>query len=397
MSFLRNYSIATEGNECPTIYHTWCGLSTLSSLISRRVWIDQGFFTVYPNMYVLLVGNPGIKKTTGMKIARSMIREFPNIPIAPTAITKEAMTQYLAEEGSPCKKVFQWEGKKKEYSHLSIFANEIVSLLSLGGNPIGMIDFLTDIWDQDVFEVKTKNKGTDLVHGPYLTILGCMTPETTQNLLNQRIISGGFSRRCIFVFADKNNKPVSRPKVTEAQELAWKKCVERGKQLQLISGKFEWTPESMKFFDEWYDENFYKIEKTDDIVMQGFYRSKGEYVLKVAMLIALSEKDELVLHEADISASLAFIEQIEPHVSTVFSGTGRNELSPIGAAMLNLIQAQKGPVNIKRIYAAFWNQANYEEQNKILGFLKTQGKIDIKDLPEEKLTLVGTPDQFAAR
>ena len=38
-----------------------------------------------------------------------------------------------------------------------------------GGNPIGMIDFFTDVWDQEVFRVETKNKGTDIILNPYVS------------------------------------------------------------------------------------------------------------------------------------------------------------------------------------------------------------------------------------
>lgn len=380
MSFLRDYQEFATGNECPAIYHTWCGMSALSSLASRRFWVDQGFFTVYPNLYIILVGDPGIKKTTGMKLARKLIQQFPHIPVAPASITKEAITQHMAEKGSPCQKVFSYEGHRKDYTHLTIFCNEIVSLLSAGGNPIGMIDFLTDIWDQDVFEVKTKNKGRDLVKGPFITILACMTPETTKNLLNQSIISGGFSRRCMFVMAHRNEKPVARPQLTKEQTDAWDRCIQRANEIQKMSGKFQWSPEAETFFDEWYDKNFWQTEQTDDIVMQGFYRSKGEYVLKIAMLVSLSEKNELILTKADIEAALHFIEQVEPEVSTVFAGTGRNEMAPIANAMLLLVK-EKGKMDVKRLYAAFYAQASMDEMNEVIRFLVNQKKVK---LTEEK-------------
>ena len=156
MSFLRNYSIMTSGNESPVVYHNWAALSTLSSLISRRVWVDMGIFTVYPNMYVLFVGMPGIKKSTAMDISLRMLQSLHDIPISPPSVTKEALTQMMAEEDSPCQKAFKVGEDLHHYTHLSLYCNEFATLLDAGGNAPGMIGFLTDL--EIVTGKRTKRK-----------------------------------------------------------------------------------------------------------------------------------------------------------------------------------------------------------------------------------------------
>lgn len=349
----------------------------------------MGYFKVYPNMYIMLVGNPGIKKTTAMKLARRLVVEVGDRTIAPASITKEALTQYMAEKNSPCKHVFGNEAEGfHEFTHISIFANELVNLLNAGGNPIGMIDLLTDIWDSDKFEVKTKNKGNDFIEGPFINILGCMTPEVMQNLLYQRIISGGFSRRCLFVYANHNGDPVPIPSLTPQQEKAWELCVQRGKELLKFEGRFHWTPDAEQFWKDWYCTNFKATEKCDSLVLQGFHRSKPEYLLKVAMLIACSENDELLLTAGILKAALAFIDQVQPGIQTVFEGTGRNELSPIAGAIQRFIEASEEPVKLKRIYATFYQDADTDEINKILDHLAKVEKIVMKSVVFDKTAVV---------
>lgn len=375
MSFLKNYSKFTEGNESPTVYHTWAGLSALSSIISRRVWIDMGFFTVYPNMYILFVGKAGIKKSTAMNIARKLVRQIKTIPISPPSITREAMTQMMSEEGSPCQKTFKHDGKLKTYTHLSIFCNELVTLLNAGGNATGMIETITDIWDQDLFEVKTKNRGTDYIQGPYITICGCITTETMNNLMNTKIISSGFSRRCLFVHSNDYGTPVPVPIITDDQKNAWDECVKRAKELQNIDGEFEWSADARKFWHDFYIKNHDRKAKEDNGVMQGFLQSKPEYVLKVAMLTTLSESDKLIITPEHLALADEFIRQIEPEMSLVFEGTGRNELSPIASAIERMIVDSPKAIPIKRIYATFYNDANTEEIDKILQHLARVDKI----------------------
>lgn len=382
-NFLRDYSIFVSGNESPPIYHLWCGLSALSSLISRRVWTNQGFFFVHTNMYIILVGDPGIKKSTAMKIARNLIREIPNIPIAPTAPTKEALLRSMCEEGSPSIRTYKHDNKTVTYSHLSCFCNELTTLLGSGGNETGYIGVLTDIWDQDKFEVKTIGRGNDYIENPFITILGCMTMETSANLVNQKIISGGFSRRCIFVYASENGPPVSRPQLTPEQESAWQRCILRGKELQFVSGKFSWEPAAEKFFDTWYLTNHSGVNTVDSIAEKGFMQSKAEYVIKLAMLFQISESNELLITEQNLKSSISMLNEVQPHVNVVFGGTGRNELNSVATAIERFIHAQKEPLPIKKVVQLFFKDASKDEIMKILDYLQAADKIKRVQITKE--------------
>lgn len=393
MSFLTNYSTATSGNESPVVFHNWAGLSALSSLMSRRVWIDCGFFTVYPNMYVLLVGKPGIKKSTAMSVARRLIREIQTIPIAPPSITKEAMTQLMAEDDSPCKKNFigrNPDGTEKltDYTHLSLFCNEFVTLLNSGGNASGMIELLTDIWDEDRFEVKTKNKGTDYIMGPFLTLLGCLTTETMSSLMNTKILQSGFNRRCVLVYSEDYGTPVAIPTVTVDQERAWNACIDQGKRLQKISGAFTWGEGAKDWWIPWYNSHHEKKKREENPILEGFYNSKPEYVLKIAMLTTLSETESLVLTPEHLALALSFIDQIEPEMTVAFDGTGRNELGQIASAIEKAIVASRDPMKVNKVHALFYNQADTDEINKILEHLHRVGKISRHNLTVKKGTVI---------
>lgn len=381
-NFLRDYSIFISGNESPAIYHMWSALSCLSSLVSRRVWTDQGIFQVHANMYCILVGDPGIKKTTAMNVARNLIREIPNIPIAPTAPTKEALLRSMCEEGSPSIRTYKHENKTVTYSHLSCFCNELTTLLGSGGNEIGYIGVLTDIWDQDKFEVKTIGRGNDFIENPFITILGCMTMETSANLVNQKIISGGFSRRCIFVYADRNGDPVPRPEVTPEQKAAWQRCVLRGKELQFISGQFKWEKSAEVFFDSWYITNHKAVTSSDSIAEKGFLQSKAGYVIKLAMLFQLGESNDMLITEQNLRQAIVMLDEVQPHVKVVFGGTGRNELNAIATAVERFIDSQAKPVAVKQVVRLFYKDANKDEIMKILDFLQAADKIK---LIEEKI------------
>jgi len=398
MSFLRDYSIYTDGNECPKLFHTWAGISTLSSLCSFRISTNQGAFILRPNLYILFVGNPGIKKTTALSFSERILERIPDIPKSPPAITKQALTELLGKKESPCLKSYLHNGQPRRYTHLTLYCSELVSLLNAGNDAVSMIEFLTEIWDRGErgYTVQTKGRGTDTIIGPYITICGCLTPETMENLMFQRIISGGFTRRCIFVHADRNEKPVPRPKMTPEQGAAFERLVETGVRLQSLSGEFQWTDEAIKIHDEWYCENF-KLRETaiEDPVMRGYYNSKAEFAIKIAMLLAISETEELVFLPGHFQAALTFLEQIEPGIRSIFSGSGRNQLGQVQAAIETLILNAPQPLKLKQIYRDFRNSAPLKELTDILAHLQKAGIIEVFQItvkagipPED---LVGRP------
>src|SRR2546427_12238432 len=53
------YMEYTKESESPDAYHVWTALSSLASVARRNIWLDQGIYLLYPNLYVALVGPPG--------------------------------------------------------------------------------------------------------------------------------------------------------------------------------------------------------------------------------------------------------------------------------------------------------------------------------------------------
>jgi len=110
-------------------------------------------------------------------------------------------------------------------------------------------------------------------------------------------------------------------------------------------------------------------------------------ILKIATLIVISDSDDLILTKESIELAIAFIDEIEPNMDIVFAGAGRNELSPIAAAIENMINASEEPILLKRIYATHYKEANTDEINDILEHLTDTGKIKLLQVSKGKSVL----------
>ncbi len=336
MSFMRNYMTWTEGTEVPENYLFWSGISSVSAALSCRVWTRMGRFTIYPNLYIIFLGPPGNGKTVAKDHALKVVREIGGIKMSAEAQTKEALCRYMQEE---CIQTYQHNGNAVACTPISIYLSEFSHFL--GANSSHMLDFLTTVWDRtgDVYDSRTKNKGDDILPSPYVNMLACTTPDWIRLYLKSDIITGGFSRRAIFVNEPANDdvRRHPRPEWTAEQIQAKKNCIEYGRVLTGVIGELIWTKEATEFWDSWYSGRV--IPKDPDI--RGYHKSKPALVLKVATIIALSERPELTLDKVHMEMALAILDSTEKTLSRVFQGIGRNELNGVANKLLEYLMTNE--------------------------------------------------------
>ncbi len=355
MSFISDYLLANSLNESPVIYHQWCCLSALSILAGRRFWIRLGPFTYYPNYYTLLVGDPGVKKNTALDPVKDLIRKVGGIPIAATSTTKEAITKEMGHEKYRGRKFFKnpTTNLLEEYNQLAIVAGEFTTFL--GVNPIGMVDFLTNIYTERVYEEKYKNTGESFFNGPYITLLAGMTPEIVKGYLKLNILTGGYSRRTMFVYGTRY-KPIAIPGYTAEMQSAFDRCVAWGKALQERAGEVTLTPEAWTWYESWYNENFANLKEKKPST-QAYFGTKHEFLFKTGILFALSERENLVLRPEDLDAmEKMFFQPAEKNLERVFEGAGINPNAGAAAQVCRMLEALDKPLPLKHIKAIFFDQ-----------------------------------------
>lgn len=380
MNFLTHYLSYSESNEAPTIYHKWSALSTLSHLIGPRVWTYMGgHLYFFPNMYINLVGKPGIMKSTAMKQAQELVENFKEIAISPASISKEAMVQKMASNA--CKRSFTHNGKTLEYSQLSIFANEFVSLLNASGNPNGMIEFLTDVWDRPgrVYDESFKQAGSNTIKRPYVTALSCLTPKTLESLVSNKVITGGMSRRTLSIVATKNAAPIPFINPSKEQVDSWLWCVEHGRRILNISGEFSWTPEARSVYIDWYEPFKNNIANEQSEVLQAFFMCKAEYVIKVSMLLAIAEPNIQLLHtEHTFMNALELVTEVEQGACALFENGGRNELIPVAEKIVQYLRG-KGKATFNEVKLFVYKDLRtfeLKELPSLLDYLQVTKKIE---------------------
>lgn len=390
MSFLRNFSTWTSGTEVPENYLFWAGISSVSACLASRVWTRMGRFTIYPNVYIIFLGPPGNGKTVAKDLALKIVREVGGIKMSAEAQTKEALCKFMREE---CIQTYTYNGAVIPCTPISIYLTEFSHFL--GPNSSHMLDFLTTIWDRtgDVYDARTKNKGDDILPSPYVNLLACTTPDWIRTYLKSDIITGGFSRRAIFVNepANDDGKRIPRPEWTAEQTAARNAAIEYGRTLATLVGELAWSGPAVDFWDTWYTTRV--IPQDPDT--RGYHKSKPALLLKVATIVALSERPELRIDREHMETALAILDSTEATLSRVFQGIGRNELNGVASKLLDNIKdfgkRTEYELNGKHSAAVMLPEAVLKgmmfrdgtgsEYNEVISHLTAIGKIEKRGLP----------------
>lgn len=312
--------------EAPKRMHFWAGVSAVAGSLRRKVWIDQAYFRWYPNFYTIFVAPPGIvSKSTTAGIAMNLLRRVPGITFGPDVVTWQALIGAFAEatEG------FDHESKLCVMSALTLESSEFGNLLNPQDKD--MMDLLVALWDgkPGAFEKRTKNSGNDKVENPWINLIACTTPSWIASNFPEYMIGGGFTSRCLFVYADKKEKHVAYPGLSVPKNLREieDKLVE---DLVTISkamvGEYTLTPEAIAWGEAWYDQH-YKVKNVtlDDGRFGGYIARKQTHIHKLAMVLAAAESSDLIITLDTLALAERMVTDLEPDMQFVFSKIGKSE------------------------------------------------------------------------
>ncbi len=98
VDFIQKYLEYTSETECPTFFHRWTAITTLSAWLGRQIHFNHGHFTLYPNLYTMLIGSPGTKKSSAIKIGTKLVKQAGYKTFAAKKTRQEKFLLDLAEQ-----------------------------------------------------------------------------------------------------------------------------------------------------------------------------------------------------------------------------------------------------------------------------------------------------------
>ena len=337
--WLKSFVEYASFGEAPLTMYFWVGVGTVAGALRRRVWIDQGFFRWLSNFYIVLVAPPGIvAKSTTASIGMNLLREVPNIKFGPDVVTWQALVQSLANSTE----MFPLGDKFYPMSAITIESSEFGNFLN--PNDREMVDVLVSLWDgkQGAFTKITKTQGSDEVVNPWVNIIACTTPAWIAGNFPEYMIGGGFTSRCIFVYAEEKRQYVAYPSEHLPPEFLEmrRKLIHDLELISNIGGPYELDKDAIKWGEQWY-ENLFKNRppQLNNERFGGYIARKQTHIHKLAMIMAASRRDERVILLDELQAADQLVSALEVAMPRVFSQIGRTEDSKHIEELLSVIRA----------------------------------------------------------
>jgi hypothetical protein len=378
-SWLKAYLAYTAESESPEEYHLWTGISVIAGALQRKVFFDMGYFLLYPNMYIILVGPPGrCKKSTAMRIGRDILKQVPGAKFTADSTTREKLIINLAQ------------AHKDGISAMTAHSTEFATMLTSSG--MDMVVFLTDIFDcPPMWEHDTKSGGKNTIKGPFFNLEGATTPDWISRAMPLDTIGVGLTSRIIFVHQDTPREADAIPKLTEAQKALAGLLITDLIAISTLSGEFKLTEDAYKHYNDWYRARVGNPNPSGDPRLAGYFERKPMHMLKLSMILAASKRDGLWITLEDIIDAEKTLERIEARMPKVFVGVGRNTLhADKEEILLALVQAFPGGLSMGELLVRFSYALRKDELAEVLDVLVMTGQVVLK---ANKYTYIPRPEE----
>lgn len=341
--WLRAYLDFTAPSESPTTFHFWTGVVTIAGALRRRVWIDERLFQWTPNFYVVLVGPPGVAaKSTSMRVGFRLLKKIPGIHFGPDSLTWQALIESFRE----AMVMVPYGEDLFPMSCITCGVSELGTFLRPDDSDL--VNVLVDMWDGQVnaWSRATKAEGQRFIENPWINAIGCTTPAWFSSNFTEDMIGGGLTSRIVFVYGEEKRQLVPYPSQvvprSDFEEME-KKLVDDLAIISELIGPYELTPDARAWGAVWYEEHW--ASRPIHMASErygGYLARKQTHIHKLAMVLAASQRNELIIEQDDLETANRFVTSLETDMSKVFESIGQSINNRHVGEMLAFVRAYKG-------------------------------------------------------
>jgi uncharacterized protein DUF3987 len=373
-NWVRAYMEYTRDTESPDAYHFWSAVAIIGAATKRQVHISLGHFTYYPNHYIIIVGPSGARKSAAVGIA-ARLAEKHGIKKFSDKITAAALIKRLSES-SEKRKV---EDGIEITSPLLIYSSELGVFLGPDAYATGIISDLTDLYDCNTkWEKETVGRGVETILGPYVNFLAASTPQTIKDVIPSPSIGQGFTSRIIFVWGGGRRKRVPVPPFDEGHLMLERNLLHDLKEISQLYGQFHFTPDGLEYYQTYYNSRLEPEDEYEDERLRGYSSRKDVHVLKLAMVLSLSDGDSMELNSYYIGSAVEAINYLDKGFQCVFQGVGASTTAEDSARIFRQIDMDTrkfGYATYNNIVKKNYNHLNSQQVDISLNTLLQGGSI----------------------
>lgn len=277
----------TSGIPSPGIYREWAAYATIAGALERRVWTRMSGSLLYPNLIILLIGNPGVGKSMAVNETLALWARSGLFNIAPSGMTKAAFLDQLCEKP----KTFQYQGVNCIYNAMLVAAPEFGTLLP--EYDTRFLSVLNDVYDCGALASdRTRKDGTLKIDNPHVNIISGTQPKYLGDRFPESAYGQGFTSRIVMVYCGKR-VVVDMFKAAMRNENLGNGLAADLAIIGKLVGEFGWESSAQEAVEEW--NRTLLDDAPSHPLLQNYNTRRIIHTVKLAMAAAISHSDELVV------------------------------------------------------------------------------------------------------
>lgn len=355
-------------SEAPGVYHRWSLTGTIAANLGRQFYLPFGEGRVFPNLFIMLVGEPGARKSSAIKLASKVLAATGFDKFAAEKTSKEKFLADLANMGD--QEQFDLFGGTAA-SEVFINADEFNEFVGSGN--IEFLSLLGALWDFDSekpFSQRLKNSKPIEIYQPTLNILAGNTSENLARAIPAEALGQGFASRLMLIHSEPSGVKIPFPV----------KALEELKQIVidlLMDMKSQVRGEASIDYDarEALGQIYMTFEELDDMRLKHYSSRRHTQLLKLCLIFAAARLS-CTISLIDVIKANTVLSYAERSMHKALGEIGKNKNSEVSSAIMKILYETRVPVGALELFKNLSTEVDGPtELNKILGGLLLAGRV----------------------
>jgi hypothetical protein len=359
--FISAYFSYIGETEAPMTFHRWACITILGAWIGRDYCFRLGHFNIKPNIYCMLMGSAGSRKSTAIKIAARVLGKTGYSAIAADRTTKE---KFLLDLSGAPDIVIDSKGKAVETVSLedNIFGSaetdHIPEMLIaadefntfVGNGNIEFLSMLGVLWDHEgTFKNKVKNSKSVEVENPFVSIIAGNTPTGFSLAFPAESIGQGIFSRIILVHGESTGKRITFPAIPTIQDT--KQITDILHAIKSITTREAViTSAAQKLLDAIYQSK----TPIADVRFESYMNRRFSHLLKLCLVVSAAAMRSVV-EECDVVYANTILTHTEHGMSKALGEFGKSKNSDVSHKLVQVLENSYEPVSVKQLWMQLHN------------------------------------------
>lgn len=316
-SWLRSFEEYCSTLFAPPLFIKWAGISTISGALERKVWTHTRERNMYPNLYVFLVGPPGVGKGIALDEVNKLWATLPDLFVAPLSLTTSSLVDTLAEAKRKIIRPTETPAYV-EFHSLQVCVPELSDFIPMYETRfVSALQTLWDSSDSSPFGERRRTKERLIkIDKPQLGIIAGTTPSYLNGgFMPEGAWDQGFISRTIMVYAG-DGPDVDIFATSHKRESLFLELKADLKVIHNLYGKLEWEPEAVAAFRAWVTAK--EEPKPEHRKLASYVSRRKAQLVKLCMLASVSRGNDLWITLEDYQTAINWLLEVEFLMPDIF-------------------------------------------------------------------------------